>query len=256
MKQHHHPRPFGMDFTTQSERELANEIARSTIPDDQCSRLIATANVAHIVDLAKNGAFRDAYRHAWRVTADGMPVYLYARWRGVPLKDRLTGSGLVGELFPLLEPNRHRVFIIAANAELADHCRAYFASRGFAPESVGIDVPPFGFERDPAAAARLADAVRAMGATHLFVGVGAPKSELWADRHRETLGPCYVLCIGAGLEFFFGLRSRGPVWVRSAGFEWLWRFAQEPKRLFRRYFVDSWRFLGCISRDLRGQPIV
>lgn len=172
------------------------------------------------------------------------------------MNDRLTGSGLVRDLFPLLDSRRHRIFVIAANEELAQRCATYFEARGFEPAQYRIDVPAFGFERDVGTAEALARAVGSFGATHLLIGVGAPKSEIWASRNRALLGPCYVLCIGAGLEFFFGLRSRGPVWIRHAGFEWLWRFGQEPGRLFRRYFIDSWRFLACILHDLRGQRLL
>jgi N-acetylglucosaminyldiphosphoundecaprenol N-acetyl-beta-D-mannosaminyltransferase len=248
-------RPFEISFTPQREAELAAEIARNAVPVDEPVRLLATANLNHIVDLAKNEAFRTAYRHAWKVTADGMPVYLYAKWRGCLLPERLTGSGLVVELFPLLRPDLHRVFVIAASNELAQECKNYFLSKGFPATSLAFSVPPFGFEKDPDRSEALARAVGAHGTTHLLLGVGAPKSEIWVDTHRSLLGPCYALCVGAGLDFFVGLKSRGPVWVRSAGLEWLWRFAQEPRRLFRRYFVDSWLFLWCVARDLRGKPL-
>jgi N-acetylglucosaminyldiphosphoundecaprenol N-acetyl-beta-D-mannosaminyltransferase len=249
-------RPFGIDFVNLTEAQLARDLASLAIPPDEAPRLLVTTNLNHVVDLARNARFRAAYRRAWRVTADGMPVMLYARLRGVPLRERLTGSGVFAALMPLLDPTRHRVYFLAPTKEVGALCRQWLIGRGFAPEAIALEVPERGFDTDDARSADLADRIRMHGTTHLVMGIGAPKSEIWAHRLSDRLGPCYVLCVGAGLEFFVGLRSRGPVWAQSSGLEWLWRFAQEPRRLFRRYFVDSWRFLACVVNDLRGRSLV
>lgn len=250
------PRPFGIDFTRQTEAELAHEIATCPIPAGHPPRLLATANLSHIVDLGRNPAFRAAYRDAWRVTADGTPVVLYARWRGLALPERLTGSGLFAALMPLLTPSSHRIFFLAPTTQVATLCSDWLVKRGFAPGAIAAEVPPRGFDTDVEGSAELAQRIRAHGTTHLVLGVGAPRSEIWTHRHRDQIGPCYVLCVGAGLEFFVNLRSRGPKWAQRWGLEWFWRFMQEPKRLFRRYFIDSWSFLSCIARDLRGRSLL
>ena len=94
-------------------------------------------------------------------------------------------------------------------------------------------MPAFGFEKNPAASEQLAKAIQAHGATHLIMGVGSPKSELWVHAHRGDLGDIYAFGIGAGVDFFVGL-------------EWSWRLAHEPKRLWKRYLVDSWLFFVAI----------
>lgn len=248
--------PFGLKFAGQTEGELARDLAMLDIPAGEPPRLLVTTNLAHVVDLSRNAAFRAAYRSAWRVTADGMPVALYAKLRGVQIPERLTGSGVFAALMPLLDPARHRPFFLAPTSEVGMMCAQWLINRGFAPEAVAVEVPERGFDVDEQRSNDLADRIRTHRTTHLVMGIGAPKSEIWAHRYSHRLAGCYVLCVGAGLEFFVGLRSRGPVWARSVGLEWLWRFAQEPRRLFRRYFVDSWRFLACVARDLRGRRLV
>ena len=249
-------RPFGIEFVNLTEAQLATDIATLAIPPGEPPRLLVTTNLNHVVDLARNARFRAAYRAAWRVTADGMPVLLYARLRGVRLSDRLTGSGAFAALMPLLDPARHRVFFVAPSREVGELCAQWLVGRGFAPEAIAVEVPERGFDIDERRSAALADRIRTHGTTHLVMGIGAPKSEIWTHQHRDRLGPCYVLCVGAGLEFFVGLRSRGPAWAQSSGLEWLWRFSQEPRRLFRRYFIDSWRFLACVFNDMRGRSLI
>ena len=88
-------RPFGIDFTPLSEEDLAELIASAEIGQGAGVRSVVTANVAHIVELLKNPEFRMAYSHAWKATADGMPVYLYARLRGTKLPRAANGIRIV-----------------------------------------------------------------------------------------------------------------------------------------------------------------
>jgi N-acetylglucosaminyldiphosphoundecaprenol N-acetyl-beta-D-mannosaminyltransferase len=240
-----------------TEAELAEELAKQPVPSSEPCRLIVTVNLAHIVDLSRNAAFRQAYRFAWKVSVDGTPVLLYARFRGAALRGRLTGAGLFRDLMARLDPARHRVFFVAPREDVARLCREFLVqTRGFDPQSIETAVPELGFESDQAASDLLADRIKRHGTTHLFLGVGAPKSEIWVHGHRDRIGSCYALCIGAGLEFFVGVKKRGPEWMRAIGLEWFWRFSQEPRRLFRRYFIDSWAFIGCVIQDIRGVALL
>lgn len=248
---------LGVRFSPLKRTELVGEIMRSDLPDGTGARTIVTANLDHIVQLRRRDDLRNAYANAWAATADGMPVYAYARMRGVGVTERVTGSDLFADLMTVLRPDAHRCFFVASSDAVARDLADYLEKRGFAAERVGWCVPPYGFESDPAFCRDLAHRIRDHGTTHLFLGVGAPKSEVWAEHHRGLLGDCYVLSCGAALEHFTGARRRAPLALQKSGLEWLWRFAQEPVRLFPRYFVSSWAFLDAVRDDLardRGVP--
>jgi N-acetylglucosaminyldiphosphoundecaprenol N-acetyl-beta-D-mannosaminyltransferase len=242
---------FGLRFAHESQEELLHALT-SDLAEPSGARLLVTANVDHIVTLRRDPAFREAYSNAWRITADGTPVFLYARMRGARVPERVTGSDLFADLCKRVRPEVHRLFLVVSNTVSAEKIRAYFLSRGFGADAVTIEVPPFGFERDPAYSMALADRVRAAGATHLVIGLGAPKSEIWAHRHHDRLGSIFVLCVGAAIEFFTGDKIRAPEWAGRFGLEWLHRFLSEPRRLFHRYFVRSWSFFAAIADDLRA----
>ena len=245
---------FGLRLSAMTRAELARSIERDPVPAGTGPRIVCTANVDHVVHLHTNAAFRTAYGAAWAVTADGMPVYAYARMRRERVPGRVTGSDLVNDLVRGLSPRLHRCCFITSRPDIAEALERDMVSRGFPADSLRFVVPPFGFENNLAYSAELARDIGRRGTTHLFVGVGAPKSEIWTDRYRALIGDCYVLNAGAGLEYSCGLRRRAPRWIQHSGFEWMWRFCGEPRRLFRRYFVDSWTFLAAIRRDLRGGP--
>ena len=239
---------FGMRFSTASTQSLAEYLA-NTSPQGQRAQPLFTANLDHIVRMRGNAAFRAAYARAAFVTADGMPVYLYARLRGVPLEERVTGADLFPALMARLDAARHRPFFVVSDTETAARIEARLVERGF--PNVPVAVPPFGFEADEAYSSALAGRIASCGTTHLFFCVGAPKSELWLDRHRDAIGPCFAMAMGAAANFWAGTARRAPQFMQKVGAEWLWRFLCEPRRLFRRYFVDSWAFLLAIADDLR-----
>jgi N-acetylglucosaminyldiphosphoundecaprenol N-acetyl-beta-D-mannosaminyltransferase len=245
---------FGISFSPLSKRDLVDRLLDVPVPAGAGPRMLVTANLDHIVQLQRRADFREAYAGAWTATIDGAPVLLYSKMRGGPAPSRVTGADLFADLMPRLSPDRHRCFFVTSTDETAGRLRAYLQERGFAPSAIDQEVPPFGFEHDQAYSEWLAARVEVHRPTHLFLGVGAPKSEIWAHRHRDRLGDCYVLPIGAALDFFVGQQRRAPEWVQAAGCEWLWRFGHNPRRMFRRYFVDSWAFLDAIRRDLAGRP--
>lgn len=243
---------FGFEFSTENLESLSRRIVSEPVPEGNGPRLLVTANVDHVVQLQKREDFRAAYAYAWIRTVDGFPVYLSARLRGARLIDRVTGSDLFVRVMEQLDPANHRVFFVACTTQAGDRIRLSLLSRGFTDSAICIRVPPFGFESDKDYSHRLAEDIGRHRATHLFWGLGAPKSEVWSHQNRRALGDCYILCVGAGLEFFTGQKRRAPVIFRKLGMEWLWRFGQEPRRLFRRYFVDSWPFLAALVNDLKN----
>jgi N-acetylglucosaminyldiphosphoundecaprenol N-acetyl-beta-D-mannosaminyltransferase len=248
--------PFGVEFTTLSAAEILACLLDDPVPKGDDPRLLVTSNVDHIVRLRRDAQFRAAYRSAWLATADGMPVYLYARRRQEGIKGRVTGSDLIATLVDRFDPGLHRPFFICADPAVCCGLRARLSANGFDSDAADFVTPPFGFELDEDYSEALATRIRERGTTHLVMGVGAPKSEIWAYRHRRLLGSCYVLPVGAGLEYAIGLKRRAPVALRRTGFEWAWRLAQEPRRLFRRYAIDSWPFLAAMWDDARGRPLL
>jgi exopolysaccharide biosynthesis WecB/TagA/CpsF family protein len=214
-------------------------------------RLVVTMNLDHVVRLRRTPEFRDAYGRAAVVTLDGAPVWLYGAVRGVGAP-RCTGADMFADLETALRPSDHRPFFVLSSAPTAEGLTARLCARGFSTSSLGFAVPPFGFETDEAASFALAAAIRAHRATHLVMGLGAPKSELFVDRFRDSLGDLHALCVGSAPDFVVGVRRRAPPILRRMGLEWLWRALEEPKRLLRRYFLDSWSFIPAVFDDLKA----
>jgi N-acetylglucosaminyldiphosphoundecaprenol N-acetyl-beta-D-mannosaminyltransferase len=86
--------------------------------------------------------------------------------------------------------------------------------------------------------------------------VGCPAQELIAQRLAE-LGrkSGVVLCVGASIDFLTGAQTRAPRWLQRLSLEWAYRLVQEPRRLWRRYLVESPKILRIFiaTRAPRGR---
>ena len=133
---------------------------------------------------------------------------------------------------------------------LAERMRAAYPGL----EVVGTYSPPFGVRTAEEEAADIAR-INAARPDYVWVGLGAPKQDLWAARHRPQLDAAVVLAVGAAFDFHSGGLSRAPAWMQRRGLEWLYRLAAEPRRLARRYLVTNTRF-GLAGPDplVRGRP--
>lgn len=244
---------FGITFARDTLDELVEEAARGP-QSGQGVRLTVTANVDHIVLLRKTPALVAAYHHAWRRTIDGFPVFRYARMRRLNVPQRITGADLFPKLLRRLVPGRHRLFLVVADNQISGRMLEWAQENGFG-DAIKIVVPPFGFENDALFGAKLAAEIQQQGTTHLIFGVGCPRSEVWIDQHRSSLGDCYAFAVGAAISFFVGTTHRAPKLVQKIGMEWAWRMLDEPRRLSRRYLFSSWGFCLAIRDDLTRNEV-
>lgn len=249
-------RLFGLDFFVGQRAALVDALVGA--PTD-AMRLVVTCNLDHLYLLENDAEFDRAYRGAWVATVDSRPMRVAAKLLYGIEPPLITGSDLFPELLDRLDPAQHRAFFVCSEQIVADRLVTHMAARGFGADAIGTAVPPFGFERDETLTATLVEAITRVAPTHLFMGVGAPKSEKWVLRHRDALPPAYVFGLGASLDFVAGVKQRAPVWVQRMGMEWAHRMVQEPGRLVGRYARDGVAFTRRVRRtiaeDRRGNRV-
>lgn len=242
------PRIFGFSVSPLTATEIARHILAS--PRSTDVGLVVTPNIQHVAVLRTDEGFRAAYASAEIVTCDGFPVHYYARLRGCPSPGRVTGCDIVADLMADRRAlTGQRLFFVVDHPDTARAIAAWAAEGGLV---AATQVPPFGFEKDEAACRALAEMIARHGTTLLFMGLGAPKSEMFVDRHRSALPPCWALCVGQAVKMALGLTPPPPSSVKRLNLEWLWRILLEPKRLGIRYARSTIGFLAAVAADLGG----
>ena len=217
--------------------------------------LVVFLNVDTLMKLQRSEDYARVCRQADFVMADGKILVLASRFLGTPVRHKVSGSDFLGAFCAHHRDDQDvRVFLLGAGPGVADRARERINARVGREVVVGAYSPSFGFERDPDECAAIVDLVNRSGATVLAVGVGAPKQELWIDRHRAAMpGVTRFLPVGATLDFEAGNIPRAPAWMSDSGLEWLYRLAHEPRRLWRRYLVEGPAVLRLIALQRAGR---
>ena len=222
---------------------------------DRC-RYVVTPNVDHALIYQTSAALRQAYRGASLVLADGAPVVAASRLLRRALPERVAGSDLVPALFDAAKMSAKqgvtaplRVFLLGAAPGVADRAAEQIHKRWPGVQVVGTLAPPLGFEHDEAENERILQKVADAEPDLVLIGLGAPKQELWVDRHADRLEAKAALCIGATIDFLAGEKNRSPRWMQQIGLEWFHRLASEPSRLSGRYLRNSWLFPQLVWRE-------
>ena len=208
---------------------------------------VFTPNVDHVVQAERSVPFREAYGRAALTLADGMPLLWAARLLGSPLPEKVSGSDLVVPLARRAAERGWRVYLLGGAPGVADEAAGRLA-RELGVAIVGTDSPIVHADGDADDAAGVLERVRAARPDLILVALGAPKQELWIDRFAGDLAPAVAVGVGAGLDFVAGQKRRAPRWMSRIGLEWLFRLAQEPRRMWRRYLIDDPAFVAIVAR--------
>jgi N-acetylglucosaminyldiphosphoundecaprenol N-acetyl-beta-D-mannosaminyltransferase len=211
---------------------------------------IFTPNVDHVVKLEHNRVFRAAYEQASLSVVDGQ-VLLWASYAlGTPLPEKISGSDLMVPLARRAAARRWRVYLLGGAAGVAD-LAAQELKKQFDIEIVGTDAPFVTPDGHPVEGPAVIERIARARPHLLFAAFGAPKQELFLHRAASAIRPAVGIGVGAGFDFVAGRVKRAPRWISKSGLEWLYRLAQEPRRLAKRYLVDDPEFVGILARTMR-----
>jgi N-acetylglucosaminyldiphosphoundecaprenol N-acetyl-beta-D-mannosaminyltransferase len=173
---------------------------------------------------------------------DGMPIYWASRLAGQPVAGRVPGSTLVSNLSIAAADAGQSVYLLGGNPGTAEKAAAALTRAAPSLDVVGIRCPPVGFERDAGYLDELVDEIRSTAPAIIYVALGFPKQERLIRVLQDRYPTAWYVSCGITFSFLAGEVRRAPTWVQHIGLEWLHRFAQEPRRLFRRYFVEDLPF--------------
>ncbi|MCW2961250.1 MAG: glycosyl transferase, WecB/TagA/CpsF family [Thermoleophilia bacterium] len=217
--------------------------------DARRSKYVVCANVHVLVTAADDLAYAAAIADADLVTPDGVPLVWTLRRRGVPEQQRVYGPDLMLEVCERAARDGLPIWLHGATESTLALLTQRLVERFPGLQVAGSSAPPFRAQSDAEVEDDLAR-IHAAGARILFLALGAPKQELWAQRTAGRFaGP--TLAVGAAFDFHAGTVAQAPRWMQRAALEWFYRLLREPRRLWRRYWTTNIRFLRLLRRDPR-----
>jgi N-acetylglucosaminyldiphosphoundecaprenol N-acetyl-beta-D-mannosaminyltransferase len=204
-------------------------------------------NAANLVMARDDPEYRTDLASADLVTADGQSVVWGARLYGMDVPERVTGIDLMEVLVAEAVERGWSVFLLGATDAVVERLAGQLAGRGVRIAGRHHGYFPEEDEADVAAA------IRASGATLLFVGMPTPRKERFVIHQAVPAGIPFSMGVGGSFDVLAGELSRAPRAMQRAGLEWLFRLVQEPRRLLRRYLVTNTRFLALLVAEAGGR---
>jgi N-acetylglucosaminyldiphosphoundecaprenol N-acetyl-beta-D-mannosaminyltransferase len=202
-------------------------------------------NVDKLVKASRDAELRRIINDCALVNVDGMPVVWASRLLGRPLKERVAGVDLFEALMRRSASRGWRVFLLGAREEVVSGVKSAYEQK-----YPGLTVAGYrnGYWR-PEEEAAVVEHVKAAGADLLFVAISSPKKEQFLGRYQAEMQIPFAMGVGGTFDVAVGRVKRAPVWMQNAGLEWFYRFLQEPRRMFRRYFVEDMAFFGLLLKE-------
>ena len=198
---------------------------------------------AHVtVEARHDQSLREAVNNATFAFPDGMPVFLTARLNAAKRVEKVSGPDFLQWVFadPQLRKRNHYFF--GSTPETLEALVKNLTTAFPGCNIVGWESPPF----RPLSETELNDSIARMvqaGAELIWIGLGAPKQEIWMANNFRKLPNTLLLGVGAAFDFHAGVVRRAPVWMQKSGLEWLYRLLQESGRLWKRYLVTNTLFV-------------
>ena len=201
-------------------------------------------NAAKIVLMEKDDELAGIVNSCDLISADGISIVWASRFLGNKLKERVAGIDLMQKLLETADKNRYRIFLFGAEEEIvkrvSENIKIKYKNLTLAGYRNGF----FKKEEEPEIIKQINDS-----RSHIvFVGFSSPKKEFFLHYNKNFLTVPFCMGVGGSFDVVAGKYSRAPIWMQRAGFEWFYRYIQEPGRLWKRYTINNFLFVMIVLR--------
>lgn len=231
-------------------QEAVNLALASVNCNNQRAMVIETVNAQFVCLARSKRQFSELISRADMVIADGISVVAASRVLGYPLPERVPGIDLLMKVCERAGHGGHSVYLLGGKPGVAEKAALHLQTQFPRLVVAGVES---GFFATPEEEAAALDRIRTASPDFLFVGLGVPKQEYWMSQHSSDLSVKVMVGVGGSFDVLSGDIPRAPLWMQTAGMEWLFRLLREPRRLWRRYILGNMRFMQIVAIQWAAQ---
>lgn len=245
---------FHLHFNNYSMNEAIDSIELKV--KNQQKSLVVPVNLDMLRISYKDLEFRKIINEADITLIDGKPLIWFSKLYRKRFKHKVSGSDLIYPLLEMMNKEKLSLFIVGGKDGVAEEACKKIQEKYSGITIAGWYSPPFGFEKNEEQTKETIESINQANPQVVLLCLSAPKQEKFYKNNCEELIPATYICAGATVDFLAGNVNRAPKWMSSLGLEWLYRLSKEPKRLFKRYWLDFWfipkiMFLRIFKKELK-----
>lgn len=230
---------MGVNISVTNMEKTVNKIKDNL--QEWSGKYICVSNVHTTVTASEDESYKDIQNKAVISLPDGGPLSKFSREQGYEGAARVTGPDLMQRILTDSAENGWRHFFYGSTEETLGKLQKVIDERYPGAFVCGMISPPF----RPLTAEEDAEYIRQINESNpdfIWVGLGAPKQEVWMAAHEGKVKGLMV-GVGAAFDYESGNIKRAPRWMQDRNLEWLYRLMQDPRRLFTRYLTTNTKYL-------------
>lgn len=202
-------------------------------------------NADKINMMAKNPRLKEIVNNCGIINADGASVVLASRFLKKELPERVAGIDLMEKLIELSSEKGYKVYFLGAKQEIVEETAKVLSKRYPSLNVVGIKNGYFKEADWPS----VYEELKIANPDFVFVGITSPLKEYIVDYMQKKGLPYVFMGVGGSFDVISGKIPRAPKWMQDSNLEWLFRVIQEPRRLFKRYFIGNSIFIKNVLKE-------
>ena len=202
-------------------------------------------NAASINEFFYNEELTKAYNNSDLINIDGMSVVWALRFLSFNVPERVACPDLADDILKIAEKNNYGVFLFGAKEDSLTLCIQKIAESYPELRLLGYRNGYYKTFEEP----QIVDMINRSNPDILFLGMPSPKKELFVEKYKDRLNAKYILGVGGYFDILSGITKRAPNWIQNIGMEWFYRFAQEPRRMWRRYLIGNLKFILLVIKE-------
>ena len=206
-------------------------------------------NADKINEVNENELMKKIVNSCGIINADGASVVLASKHLGMPLPERVAGIDLMQDLVKLSAAKGYSIYLLGAKQEVVEKTAEVLKERHNKLNIVGIHNGYFKEDYWK----EISKELKKKKPDFVFVGITSPMKEYLIEFLQNDGNKCVFMGVGGSFDVISGNIPRAPKWMQKCNLEWLFRVIQEPKRLFKRYFVGNRKFIKAINREKKSQ---
>ena len=235
---------WGIGINTFTMREYLGIIEKSIIERDEIIVQIGV-NAYTVVCIQKDKVLCETINKSSLVNIDGMPVAWALKFMGHKEITKVSCPDIFDELIKLAAEKHYKPFFLGTTPEILEMAinklTAEFPELEIAGSHHGFFVE--------SESSQIAEMIKNSKADMLFLGISSPKKEIFSEQYAQFMQVPYIFGVGGVFDIIAGQIKRAPLWMQNSGLEWLYRFIQEPGRMWRRYLIGNLQFVYYVLKE-------
>lgn len=217
---------------------------------------VVTPNSDIIVKMQNDKELKHICDNADLILTDGQIVVKISHWLKNPIKERICMTDFVWNVCDLANEKGYKIFLFGGKDNILKRATKNIKKKYPNLKIVGSYSPPFGFEENEIQLAKANEKIKNSMADILLVFLGCPKQEKFIYNNKDKYNVSISFTMGGCVDFIGDKVKRAPLWMQKAGLEWFYRFLQEPKRMFKRYFIDDIKIFELVFQYKRRKIFI